>query len=147
MTAVTRPGNLDLLRSIGADHVVDHAREDFTQRGRYDLIVDVGGNRSIADCRRALKAGGTLVLVGAGMGFGGPVARMTAGAVRSGVLRQSVSAFISKESTDDLLTLKDMLESGKVTPLIDRTYPLSETTEAIGYLESGRARGKVVIRM
>jgi NADPH:quinone reductase-like Zn-dependent oxidoreductase len=146
VTGVSRTANLDLVRSIGADHVIDYTREDFTRSGsRYDLIVDVGGNRSLSACRRALAPDGTLVLVGAGKGPGGPVGRFLAASVRSRLLKQRVAAFVSWESADDLLTLKELIEAGKVAPVIDRTYPLTRTAEAIRYLESGHARGKVII--
>jgi NADPH:quinone reductase-like Zn-dependent oxidoreductase len=146
VTGVTNTGNLDLVRSIGADHVIDYSREDFTKRGqRYDVIVDVAGKPSLSACRRALAPGGTLVLVGAGSGVGGPLGRMFAGLVRSRVLRQRLVGFIAKVNREDLVTLRELIEAGKVTPVIDRTYPLSETAEALRYLETGRARGKVVI--
>ncbi len=146
VTAATRPGKLDLVRSLGPDHVIDYTREDFTRGGRsYDVIVDVGGDRSLSACRRALAPGGTLVLAGAGYGASGPIGRVLAAIFRSGVLRQRIVPFISKETTEDLLALMDLIEAGKVTPAIDRTYPLAETPQAIRYLESGDVHGKVVI--
>jgi NADPH:quinone reductase-like Zn-dependent oxidoreductase len=146
VTGVSTTENLDLVASIGADHVIDYTRDDFTSsRMRYDLIIDLGANRSLPACRRALTPHGTLVLVGAGTGAGGPIARLLEAFLRSHLLRQRIVAFISKESTEDLLTLKELLEAGTVTPVIDRTYPLSETAEAIRHLESGHAHGKVVI--
>lgn len=146
VTATSRPDKLDLVRSLGADHVVDYTREDLTRRGRrYDVIVDVGGNRSLSACRRALAPGGTLVLAGAGHGASGPIGRALAASFRSAVLRQRIVVFISKESTEDLLALKELVETGKVTPVIDRTFSLDRTPEAIRYLESENAGGKVVI--
>lgn len=146
VTATSRPDKLDLVRSLGADHLIDYTREDFTKGGpRYDVIVDVGGNRSLSACRRALAPGGTLVLSGAGHGASGPIGRFLAASFRSAVLRQRIVAFISKESTVDLLALRGLVETGMVTPLIDRTFPLEETPEAIRYLESGNGGGKVVI--
>lgn len=146
VTATSRSDKLDLVRSLGADHVIDYAREDFTRGGgRYDVIVDVGGNRSLTACRRALVPGGTLVLSGAGHGASGPIGRFLAASFRSAVLRQRIVAFISKESTEDLLALRELVEAGKVTPVIDRTFPLDEAPEAIRHLESGNAGGKVVI--
>ena len=146
VSAVTSTAHLDLVRSIGADHVIDYSREDFTRTGqRHDLIIDVGGNRSISDCRRALTPDGTIVLVGAGKGYLGPVARLIGGLVRSRLLKQRIIAFIASVTREDLLTLKGLIEAGQVTPVIDRTYPLSETSEAVRYLETGQARGKVVI--
>ncbi len=94
-----------------------------------------------------MNAEGTLVLVGAGSGPGGPLVRMLGGLVRSRLLKQRVVGFIAKVTKEYLMTLKELIEAGKVTPVIDRTYPLSETAEAIRYLETGRARGKVVITM
>jgi NADPH:quinone reductase-like Zn-dependent oxidoreductase len=146
VTAATRTDKLDLVRSLGPDHLIDYTREDFTEGGRrYDVVVDVGGDRSLSACQRALAPGGTLLLAGAGRGASGPIGRILAGLVRSRVLRQRIVPFISKESTEDLLTLKELIEAGKVTPVVDRTYPLAETPEAIRYLESGSVRGKVVI--
>jgi NADPH:quinone reductase-like Zn-dependent oxidoreductase len=146
VTATSRPDKLDLVRSLGADHVIDYTREDFTSGGeRYDVIVDVGGNRSLSAYRRALAPGGTLVLAGAGHGASGPIGRFLAASFRSAVLRQRIVAFISKESTEDLLALKELVEAGRVTPVIDRTFPLEDTPEAIRYLESGNAGGKIVI--
>ncbi len=146
VTAVTNADNLDLVRSIGADHAIDYTREDFTRSGeRYDVVIDVAGRPSLSACRRALTPDGTLVLVGAGSGRGGPLARMVAGLVRSRVLRQRLVGFIAKVNKEDLVTLKELIEAGKVTPVIDRTYALSDAAEALRYVETGRARGKVVI--
>ena len=146
VTGVTSTANLDLVRSIGADHVIDYTREDFTSSGqRYDVIVDVGGNRSLADCRRTLTRDGTFVAVGAGQGNGGPMGRLIGGTLRSRLLKQRVEVFIAAVEKDDLLTLKELIEAGKVRPIVDRTYPLSQTAEALRYVEEGRARGKVVI--
>jgi NADPH:quinone reductase-like Zn-dependent oxidoreductase len=142
VTGVTRTEKLEMVRSLGADHVVDYTREDFTKNGaRYDLIIDVGGNRSLAACRRALTPGGKLILAGARK----PLGRMLRGFLGSRLLRQPVVPFLSWESTEDLLSLSELIESGKVTPVIDRTFPLSETPDAIRHLESGHAFGKVVI--
>jgi NADPH:quinone reductase-like Zn-dependent oxidoreductase len=146
VTATSRPDKLDLVRSLGADQVIDYTGEDFTRGDRrYDVIVDVGGNRSLSACRRALAPGGTLVLAGAGHGATGPIGRFIAATFRSAVLRQRVVAYISSESTPDLLALKKLVEERKVTPVVDRTFPLEETPVAIRYLESGDAAGKVVI--
>jgi NADPH:quinone reductase-like Zn-dependent oxidoreductase len=146
VTAVTRTENVELVRSIGADRVVDYTREDFTRSGeRYDVIIDVAGAPSFAACRRALTPDGTLVVVGAGRGRGGPLGRMAAGVARARVLRQRIVVFIAKDSPDDLRTLLDLVEAGKLKPVIDRAYPLSQTADALRYLETGRARGKVVI--
>ena len=146
VTATSRPDKLDMVRSLGADQVIDYTREDFTRGdGRYDVIVDVGGNRSLSACRRALAPGGTLVLAGAGHGATGPIGRFIAASFRSAVLRQRVVAYISSESTGDLLALKKLVEDRQVTPVVDRAFPLEETPAAIRYLESGDAAGKVII--
>ncbi|MGH2456208.1 MAG: NAD(P)-dependent alcohol dehydrogenase [Candidatus Limnocylindria bacterium] len=146
VTAVTRTDSLDLVRSIGADHAIDYTREDFTRGGRrYDLVVDIGGTPSIPALRRALVAEGRLVLVGAGKGVFGPLGGFAAAAVRSRVLGQRIVSFIADLEKEHLLTLKQLIETGKVTPVIDRTYPLSETPAAIASMEREEARGKVVI--
>ncbi len=146
VTAVTSSANVDRVGSIGADHIIDYTHEDFTRSGRrYDVIVDVGGTPSLPACRRALTPDGTLVLVAAGKGLGGPLARIAAASVRSRVLRQRIVFFVAAVRKEDLLTLKDLIEAGKVTPVIDRTYPLSQIAEAMRYVETERACGKVVI--
>ncbi len=149
VTAVSNSGNLDLMRSLGADHVIDYTREDFTKgRPRYDLIIEVGGRPSLGACRRALAPGGTLVIVGAGKGdWVGPLTRFAAGALRSRLLKQRIVGFTAEVTKEDLLVLKELIEAGKVTPVIDRTYPLIETAEAIRHVEAGHVRGKVVIAM
>ncbi len=105
--------------------MIDYTLDDFTKRGRrYDLVVDVGGNRSLSACRRALAPSGTLILVGAGAGLGGPVGRFLAASLSSRLLRQPIVAFVSTESREDLSTLKELIEARRVTPVIDRIYPL-----------------------
>jgi len=147
VTAVSRTANLELMRSLGADHVIDYTREDFTKRPeRYDLVVDVGGRPSVRAIRRTLTPAGTLVLVGAGPGdWVGPLTRFVTGTLRSRVLKQRVVGFYAHVTREHLLVLKELIEAGKVTPVIDRTYPLSGVAEAIRYVEPGRAKGKVVI--
>jgi len=147
VTAVCSTRNLDLVRSIGADHVVDYTQQDFTHAGqRYDLILDIAANHSLAAYRRVLVPDGTLVLIGAARGqWIGPVARPLSGLVRSRFVSQRMVPLLAKHSKDDLIALKELIEAGKVTPVIDRTYPLSETADAIRYLEAGHARGKVVL--
>jgi NADPH:quinone reductase-like Zn-dependent oxidoreductase len=142
VTGVCSTRNLDMVRSIGADHVIDYTQEDFTQGGpRYDLILDNVANRSFSDCRRALTPEGTFIpnSGNAGMGF------VIKAFVLSIFLRQQGRPFLSSPNHEDLVVLKDLLESGKVTPVIDRTYPLSQTPEAMAYVGKGHARGKVVI--
>ena len=139
VTGVCSTRNLELVRSIGADHVIDYTKVDFTNNGQhYDLIFDAIGNRSVSDLKRALTPNGigsiagftSLPLLFSAMFFGG----------KQVGLMETASA-----NKKDLLFIKDLLESGKIVPVIDRAYPLSETPEAIRYLETSRARGKVVI--
>ena len=146
VTGVTSSESVDLVRSLGAHDVIDYTKEDFAGRSqRYDVIIDIGGTPSLAACRRALTPDGVLVLVGAGKGRGGPLARLVAGTARQRVLRQRIVGFIAKVTTEDLLALKELAEAGKVCSVVDRTYPLGETAEALRYVEQGHARGKVVI--
>src|ERR687885_1710166 len=139
---------VEMVRSIGADHVIDYTREDFAEGGRrYDPILDIGGNSSLARLRRALTPDGTLVIVG-GEGGGrwlGGTDRQLRAMMLSPFVGQKLGTFINKENHQDMIVLKELIEAGKVTPVIDRTYPLAEVPEAIRYLEEGRARGKVVI--
>ena len=138
-----------MVRAIGADEIIDYTREDFTRTGqRYDLILDVAAHRSLSDCRRVLAPEGILVIVGApgdGRRMLPIVARLLAAMVMSRFGPQKMLLFLAKNSKEDLLLLKDLIESGKVRPVIDRTYPLNETADAMRYLEEGHARGKVVI--
>lgn len=147
VTGVCSSGNLDLIRSIGAAHVIDYTREDFTRNGqRYDLILDIAANRPISALRRVLAPAGTLVIVGAAKGnWIGPIAPMLTAALLSRVGKQTMGAFLAKDSKENLIVLRDLLVSGAIRPVIDRTYPLAETPDAIRYLEAGHARGKVVI--
>ena len=133
---------------IGADHVIDYTREDFTRNGqRYDLILEAAGNRSLSDLRRVLTPDGTLVLVGAAKGRSGgrPILRLVRALLRGRFVSQTVVTYMAARNRDDLLFLRELMEAGKVTPVIDRRYPLSEVPDAIRYLEAGHARGKVVI--
>ena len=144
VTGVCSTRNVEMVRSIGADYVIDYTKEDFTQSGqRYDLILDNVGNRSFADYRRALTPGGTH-LPNTGHGGMGYVIKAYA---LSAFMRQHASPFLSVPNSEDLLYIKDLIEDGKVMPVIDRTYPMSDTTEAFRYLEEEHARGKVVITM
>ena len=147
VTATTSAENLDMVRSIGADRVLDYAREDFTESGeRFDVILDLGGTQSLSACRRALTPDGTYVLVGGQSGrWVKPMDRVLGAAILSKLVRQKLVFFIAKVNKEDLLVLKELMEARKVTPVIDRTYPLRETPAAIRYLEEGHARGKVVI--
>jgi NADPH:quinone reductase-like Zn-dependent oxidoreductase len=149
VTAVCSTRNVDQARSLGADEVIDYTKEDFTRIGRrWDVILDVASSGSLSSRRRILEPNGTLVGVGSADGRAG-MASIMAGLVETAVVSrlgsQKMPFFMAKNSTDDLLVLKDLIEAGKITPAIDRTYPLSETADALRYLEKGHARGKVVI--
>jgi NADPH:quinone reductase-like Zn-dependent oxidoreductase len=139
--------NVELVRSIGADHVIDYTHEDFTRTGQtYDLIVDNAANRSLLSMRRALAPTGIAVMVGASKGdWIGPVARMVAGKQLSRFGERRFVSMLTDIERDDLVFLKDLAETGAITPVIDRRYPLSETADAIRYLETMRARGKVIV--
>jgi NADPH:quinone reductase-like Zn-dependent oxidoreductase len=149
VTAVCSTRNVDMVRSIGADEAIDYTREDFTRsEHRYDLILDVAASRSLLDCRRVLGSNGILVVVGAAGGgrrMAPIVARLLGAVVLSRFASQKMLPFLATTTKEDLTVLKELIEAGKVTPVIDRTYPLSETAAAIRYLEEGHARGKVVI--
>jgi NADPH:quinone reductase-like Zn-dependent oxidoreductase len=148
VTGVCSTQKVEMVLSIGADHVIDYKREDFAEGDqRYDLILDIGGNSSLARLRRALAPKGTLVIVG-GEGGGrwlGGLDRQLRATMLSPFVGQKLGAFVSTPNHEDLLVLKELIESEKVTPIIDRTYPLAEVPEAIRYLEGGHARGKVLI--
>jgi NADPH:quinone reductase-like Zn-dependent oxidoreductase len=146
VTGVCSTRNLDLVRSIGADHVIDYTQEDFTRSGQsYDLIFDAVGNRSVSDLRRALNPNGICAVAGFTslsrlfqvVALGGWMSRT--GSKKIGLMQTA------KANKEDLLFIKELLEAGKVVPVIDRAYPLRQVPEAIGYLEAGHARGKVVI--
>jgi len=149
VTGVTSTRNVDMVGSIGAGHVVDYTKDDFTRGGqRYDLVLDIGGTRSLSAMRRALTPDGTIVMVAPQPGqWVGPIARVLGAVVISRFGRKKVRPFLSSVSKDDLLVLKELIEAGKVTPVIDRTYPFNEIPEAIRYVEAGHARGKVVITL
>lgn len=148
VTGVCSTRNVDLVRSIGADHVIDYTKEDFTRTGqRYDFILDNVANRSLSDLRRALTPKGTLVPNGGGfdhrwVASGG---RLIRAKLSFAFVSQSVRTFIASSKQQNLAVLKELIKAGKVIPVIDRTYPLSETPQAIGYVGEGHARGKVVV--
>jgi NADPH:quinone reductase-like Zn-dependent oxidoreductase len=152
VTGADAAAKLDMLRSIGADRVIDYAQEDFTRSGqRYDVILDIAGNHPWPDIRRAITPEGTFVLIGhdqygaAGHRWFGSLGRFFKLMVASPFVRQLHPFRGAKDPGDRLVVLKELIEAGKITPVIDRTFPLSEVPEAIRYLESGRVRGKVVI--
>jgi NADPH:quinone reductase-like Zn-dependent oxidoreductase len=148
VTGVCSTPKVEMVRSIGADHVIDYIQEDFAEgEQHYDLILDIGGNSSLARLRSALTPEGTLVITG-GEGGGrwlGGTDRQLRALVLSVFVGQKLGTFISSENYEDMIVLKELIERGKLTPVIDRRYPLSEVPEAIRYLEEGRAYGKVVI--
>ena len=136
------------MRSLGADHVLDYTRDDFAAGvQRYDLILDIGGNPSISRLRRALTPTGTAVIVGGeeGGSLTGGMGRTLRGLALSPFIRQRITNFVNKERGSDLERLTDLIEAGKVTPSIDRGYPLDRVPEAMRHLEAGKARGKVAI--
>lgn len=148
VTAVTGPRTVDLVRSLGADRVIDYSEDDFIRSmADHDVMIDLGGNRPIRSLRRTLKPGGRLVLVGAGAGGLGPMTRLAGGLIRKGLLRQELAMFIAAVRVEDLTALTELIEAGSLRPAIDRTYPLEQVPDAISYVESGQARGKVVIRI
>ena len=149
VTAVCSTRNVEQARSLGADEVIDYTKEDFTRGGkRYDLILDVAASGPLSARRRVLEPSGILVGVGSADSRYG-MTSLLAGLVETAVLsrfgKQKMPFFLAKNSKEDLLVLTDLIEAGRVRPVIDRTYPLSETAEALRYLETGHARAKVVI--
>jgi NADPH:quinone reductase-like Zn-dependent oxidoreductase len=147
VTGVCSTRNVDLVRSIGADQVVDYTKEDFTQtEQRYDVMLDLIGSRSISDCRRALTPRGTYVLVGVrdlGRWFG--LARQIKALLLSPFVRQRMRVFVVRHNREDLAVLKDLVEAGKISPVIGSRYSLSEVPDALRYQGEGHAQGKVVI--
>jgi NADPH:quinone reductase-like Zn-dependent oxidoreductase len=148
VTGVCSTRNVDLVRSIGADHVIDYTRDDFTRTAeRYDLIFDCVGNRPLSACRRVMTHRGTFVAVGVTPGgrWVGPLPYLLKVFVSAPFVSQKVVFFIASIGTDDLIVLKELIEANKVTPVIDRRYMLCQASEAIRYLKEGHARGKVVV--
>lgn len=148
VTGVASTTKLDLVRSLGADQVIDYTREDFAEKEQYyDVIVDTGGHSSLSHLRRALAPRGMAVIVGAetpGKLLGG-FDRSIRAMVLSRFIRQTLVAFINSENAEDLIAIKELIEAGKVTPTVDRTFSLSEAPKAISYLVDGHARGKVAV--
>ena len=148
VTGVCSTSKLDLVRSIGADHVIDYTREDLSETaGQFDLIIDNAGNRPLSLLRRALTPKGALVIVG-GEGGGswvGPAGRLLPVLLLSPFVGQRLVSFLSVERQDDLQTLSEMAEAGEFTPVVDRAYPLIEAPDAVRYVGEGHARGKVVV--
>jgi len=152
VTGVCSTRNLDMVRSLGADYVIDYTKEDFTKNGqRYDLILDNVGTQPLSGFRRVLNPNGILVMIGGGGpndgGLIGPLGRPVKALLLSPFVSQKMGMLMAELNKKDLTILGDLMQSGKVTPVIDRTYPLSKIAEAIRYLEQGHARGKVIITM
>jgi NADPH:quinone reductase-like Zn-dependent oxidoreductase len=150
VTGVSSTRNVEMVRSIGADHVIDYTQEDFTKRGqRYDLIFDCFANHSLSACRRVLNPKGIYI------GVGGPHSRWMIGLlalplkalVLSRFVSQKFVVFIARSSKEDLTIMRELMKTGKVRPVIDKRYSLGEVPEAIRYLAEGQARGKVVITL
>jgi len=152
VTGVCSTRNVDLVRSIGADHVIDYTKEDFTKSDqRYDVMYDTVGNRSLLECRRILTPKGKAVMIGGGgpgdQGLIGPLVGPIKLLMLSPFVSQEMGTFLAELNQKDLTFLADLMESGKVTPVIDKRYKLSELPQAIEYLEQGHARGKVVVNV
>jgi NADPH:quinone reductase-like Zn-dependent oxidoreductase len=149
VTAVCSTRSVDLVRSIGADHVIDYTREDFTEsRQRYDLILELADSRSLSEHRKVLEPKGTLVLSsGVGGRWLGPIGRMIKAVVMSPFVSQTVRVLTIKTTPSDLDVLRELIESGDVEPVIDKTFPLAATPDAVGHVERGHTQGKTIISM
>jgi NADPH:quinone reductase-like Zn-dependent oxidoreductase len=152
VTAVDATGKLEMLRSIGADQVLDYTKEDFTRRDeRYDVVLDIAGNHPWRECRRAFARDGTYVLSGfdqygrSGHRWFGSLGRFARLMVIAPFIPQFHPFRGAKDPGDRLVVLKELIDAGRLTPFIDRTFPLSQVPEAIRYLETGKARGKIVV--
>jgi NADPH:quinone reductase-like Zn-dependent oxidoreductase len=148
VTGVCSTAKLDLVRSIGADHVVDYTRDDVVDLGqRYDVVIDIAGNRALRRLRRVLAEKGTLVIVGGEEGgrWIGGIQRNLWASLWSPFIGQRMRAFISREGREDMEVLVAMITAGTVTPVVERTFPLADAAEAIRHLEAGHVRGKVVV--
>jgi NADPH:quinone reductase-like Zn-dependent oxidoreductase len=152
VTGVCSTRNVDLVRSLGADHVIDYTKEDFAKGDqRYDVILDNVPNHSLSECRRILNPKGKYVMIGGGgpndSRWIGPFGRVIHALLVSPFISQKMGMMMADANQKDLTVLADMMQSGKMKPVIDRTYKLSEVPAAIAYLEEGHARGKVVITL
>ncbi|MDK1018028.1 MAG: NAD(P)-dependent alcohol dehydrogenase [Actinomycetota bacterium] len=147
VTGVCSTKNVEMVRSIGADRVIDYSQEDFTQDGqRYDILLDMVGNRSLSECRRALNAKGILIVVGGPKArWLGPLVRVFKALLVSLVVSQKLVPMLAHQNKDDLIFLQRLLEAGEVTPVIDRRYTLSEVPQALRHQGEGHTRGKTVI--
>ncbi|CAN5597664.1 NAD(P)-dependent alcohol dehydrogenase [soil metagenome] len=152
VTGVCSGRNAEMVRSLGADRVIDYTKEDFTKGAqRYDVILDCVGTQPLLGFKRVLKPKGIAVLIGGGGpddgNWIGPMARPIKAMILSPFVSQEMSMFMADMNPKDLAALADLIQAGKVTPVIDRTYPLSETADAIRYIEKGHARGKVIVAL
>lgn len=149
VTAVTTTRNVELVASIGADHVIDYTRDDFTrERDRYDLILDIGGNRSLRQMRRTLRERGIVVMVAPDPGqWVGPILRVAGAIITTRMGAKPARAYLAPVNRENLALLSEMMVAGTLNPVIDRTYPFDQIPDAIRYVEEGLARGKVVIRV
>jgi NADPH:quinone reductase-like Zn-dependent oxidoreductase len=150
VTGVCSTRNVEVVRSLGADHVVDYTKEDFTRSGeRYDLMLDIAGSRSWSEYKRVLKPEATFVLIGSQKRSRllGPLSHMIKVRLASLRASQRMTFFIAKLTREDLQVMRELIEAGKVTPVVERTFPLSETADALRYLGEGHAQGKIVITM
>jgi NADPH:quinone reductase-like Zn-dependent oxidoreductase len=149
VTGVCSARNVDLVRSLGAEHVINYTKADFTRIGEhYDIVFDTIGNHSLIACREVLQPEGTCVIVGGRSGrWVAPLGRVVQAEILSRLVRQKFVAFLAQARAEDLATLGDMMARGELTPVIDRRYRLAEVSTAIAYLEQGHARGKVVVTM
>lgn len=146
VTGVCSTKNVELVRSLGADRIIDYTRDDFTQDSeRYDLLLDNVGNRTLSAMRRVLSPNGNCVMAGAPKDLWAGLTRLLKAIAWSPFIRQKLTFFIAKMNRDDLTTLCGLINTGKLTPEIDRRYPLIETADALAYAEDGHARAKVVI--
>jgi NADPH:quinone reductase-like Zn-dependent oxidoreductase len=143
---VASAAKVDLVRSLGADDVIDYTREDFADRGtRFDLILDIGGNSRISRLRRALAPKGSVVIVGGEGGKWTGVGRQLRAVSVSPFVPQRLAMFVNKERHEDLEAVRELIEAGQLTPVVDRTFALSEVPDALRHLEAGQARGKIAI--
>jgi NADPH:quinone reductase-like Zn-dependent oxidoreductase len=146
VTAVTSTDKLDLMRSLGADHAVDYTREDFTTAGnKFDLIVDVGANRSVGQMKRALADGGRMVMVGAGKGSVAVLGRIIGGFIRRRLGQPTIFFYAGGPYEEQLTTLRELIEAGKVRPVIERTYSMAEVVDALRHVATTKTAGKVAV--
>src|SRR6201988_2873264 len=150
VTAVCSTGNVKLIRSLGADHVIDYTKEDFTRNEeKYDLVLDIAGSRSWRDCKRVLKPNANFVIVGAPKGNRviGPLAHIIALRLAALGASQKLIFFVAKFNCEDFMLLKEMFERGQIKTVVEKTYPLHKISEAMRYLGTGHAKGKIVVTM